>query len=1108
MKSLTTLCLALCCFPIYAQQSTARLLGTVTDPTGASVSDAIVTVTNTATKLVRDTRTDSTGDYSLTQLPIGEYSMQVEAAGFRKEALVGITLQVAQEARVDVKLSLGSTNESVTVEVKAPILNTESSTVGQVIENAAIENMPLNGRAFWQLAQLTPGVVFTPGGSDISSGGQGIRATRVGLRVSGNSRLAGGWFLDGFDITEYELGATSITPSTDAIEEFKVMAGGMSAEYALPSVINAALKSGTNSYHGSLYEYLRNEKLQARNFFQPTVAPLKRNQFGSTFGGPIKKDTIFFFADYEGSRTRQGTSVNSTVPTAAQLNGDFSGQRPIYDPLSTIPNPASPTTYIRTQFPGNVIPVTRLSPQALYFKSLFPVPNNGTNRYAYSPALSLDTDKFDIKVSPRLTEKDSLVSRYSYADNTETDPAAYPGLGNYPLHSRAQNLGLSYLHIFTPRLTWELAVNYYRTYFYFLNASNFNGKDVVSLAGITGFEGISNLQPAAPLLTFSGYTTLSGSTDNRPKANRIRTYQYRTAVTWTTGDHDMKFGAQLSHQAHAFLNGNASQGSFTFNGQYTQNPQSAGTTGDAFADFLLGYPQSVQRATPLQIFGDTGNFWSFYGQDNYRVSKNLTLNLGLRWELNSMYSGIRGQTNAFDFSTGKIIIPTINGVPDLTAQPGSAEIYNVFKPLLESSEAVGLPWSIRHPNYHDFAPRIGFAWRPFGSDKWAIRSAYGIFYIYPDTNILLGQVRTPPFNILQVITNDIPTATTLTPTRNLANYFLGQPLASLNATPSPTTGGSDYASTYTQSWNFTVQREFSSNIALEAAYVGNKGTHLQTSSEYNIPFPGPGNIQGRRPYPQWGVLDYKIWGGSSTYHSLQVKLEKRFANGFSVLGSYSWSKCMDGPGSEEGGAPAYYLDNLYHGPCDYDVPHNFVTSYIYELPFGRGRKYLSASPRVVDFVLGGWQWQGINTLQSGVPYSVTISTDRANTGVSQRPDSIAKPVELQDINCWYFTSANPACKALLPNQADTFALPALYTYGNSGRNILRGNRLVQLDMSLIKKFKLTETKVFDFRAQCYNITNTTSFSNPSTTENLATGGTITSTRNQPRLYEFSLKFSY
>jgi hypothetical protein len=1096
------------CQVVFAQESTARLLGTITDPTGAVIPHASVAVRNASTGIERRTIATESGEYSIPGLSIGQYVVTAEAPGFKTSTIAGLTLQVNQEARVDIRLSVGSAAESVEVTASAPVLVTDSSSVGQVIENVAIANMPLNGRAFWQLAQLTPGAVYTPGGSDIASGGQGIRASRIGLRISGSSRLAAGWLLDGFDITEYELGSTSITPSTDAIDEFKVMAGGMSAEYALPSVINAALKSGSNNFHGSAYEYLRNEKIQARNFFAPTVPPLKRNQFGATLGGPIKHDKIFFFADYEGARTRQGTTFNSSVPSLQQLAGDFAGARPIFDPLTTRVNPANTSQFIRDQFPGNAIPANRQSQQALYFKPWFPTPNSGASFFVYSPALSLDTDKFDIKVSPHLTAKDSLVSRYSYVANSEQDPQGIPALGTYPLHSRSQNAGLNYIHTFSPSVTAEATFNYYRTYFLLLNASSFNGQNVVQQAGITGYEGISNLQPAAPAINLSGYTALLGSTDNRPKANRIRTYQYRSALTWVHGKHLMKFGAQLSHQSHAFFHGQTSQGNFTFNGQYTQNPLSAGNTGDAFADFLLGDPSSMLRSTPLQIYGNTGSFWAFYGQDDYRVTRNLTINVGLRWELNSFFNGIRGQTNAFDFATGKIIIPTRNGTPDLTAQPGEDVMWQVFRPLLETSEEKGLPWSIRYPDYRDPAPRIGFAWRPFGSDKWVIRSAYGIFYIFPDTNQTQSQIAAPPFQLLQSINNDVPTATTLTPSRTLTNYFLGQALVNLNSTPAPTTGGTNYRSAYTQTWNFSVQHQLANNLAAEVGYVANKGTRLSAVSVYNIPPPGAGNVQARRQYPQWGVTRYLIWGGSSTYNSLQAKIEKRFTNGFSLLGAYTFSKCLDGPGSEEGGSPAFYLDNRYRGPCNFDVPHNFVTSYVWELPFGHGRKFLSSAGRVADFLIGGWQWQGINTYQSGVPYSVGISTDRANTAVSQMPDSIAAPVEPHNVGCWFFVAANPACHALLPNQADTFVLPAQFTYGNSGRNILYNNRLLQIDTSLAKSFRVTETKSFEFRAMAYNLTNTASFNTPGTTVNLATGGQVTSTRNQPRLFEFGLKFSF
>ncbi len=1098
-----------CAIPLPGQDSTARLLGTLTDQSGAVIPGATIAARNAATGVERKTSSNRAGDYSIPLLPIGDYTVTAEANGFRTSTLEGITLQVGQEARLDIKLAIGTASETVEVKASAPLVVTDSSSVGQVIDSATLANVPLNGRQFWQLAQLTPGAVFTPGGSDVTSGGQGIRASRVQLRLSGNSRLSGGWLLDGFDITEYEQGGTSITPSTDALEEFKVLAGGMSAEYRLPSVINAALKSGSNKFSGSLYEYVRNDKFQARNFFSPNVPELRRNEFGATLGGPIKRNHVFFFADYEGGRTRQGSTQNSTVPTPSEVNGNFAGQRPVFDPLTTTVNPANASQFLRTQFPGNVIPSSRIVPQASYFRSWFPTPNSGINQFIYSPALALDTDKFDVKVSPRLTDKDSLVSRYSFINNNENDVQGYPILGTYPLHSRAQDAGLSYVHIISPNMTAEAAFSYYRMYFFFQNASPFLGKDVITQAGITGFEGLSSQQPAAPQINLTGYAAIMGATDNRPKANRLRSYQYRSALTWTHGNHSIKLGAELSHQAHAFLNGNTSQGQLNFNGQYTQNPISTGSTGDAFADFLLGDPNSVQRSTPQQLFGVTGNFWSVYGQDDYRVTRDLTLNLGMRWEFNSWFNPIRGQTNAFDFATGKVIIPTMGGTPDLTTQANEAQNWAVFRPLLETTEQLGLAYGIRPPDYLCPAPRIGFAWRIMGSDKWVLRSAYGIFYIYPDTNQLQPLYRAPPFNIIQLVNNDQPTAAALVPSRTLGNFFLGQPIASAGVTPAITTTRTFFRDAYTQSWNLNLQHDLGHNLAAEVAYVGNKGTRLEYSSVGNIPFPGPGSIQGRRPYPNWGVFVFQEWGGSSTYHSLQAKLEKRFSSGFSALASYTFSKCLDGPGSEEGASPAWYLDPSNKGPCSYDVPQNFVTSYVWELPFGQGRRFLSAAPRAINFLIGGWQWQGINTIQSGVPFTPTISSDTANTGASsQRPNVVSSPVMVDTPGCWFFVAANPACRSAAPGQADTFALPSQYTYGNAGRSILRGNRLLQIDTSLFKNFKITESKSLDFRAQVYNLTNTASFNTPGTNINLSTGGQVTSTRNLPRVFEFGMKLNF
>ncbi len=541
------------------------------------------------------------------------------------------------------------------------------------------------------------------------------------------------------------------------------------------------MKSGSNSFHGSAYEYLRNEKIQARNFFSPTVPPLKRNQFGGTLGGPIRHDKVFFFADYEGARTRQGTTQNSNVPSVQQLNGDFSGGRPIFDPLTTAVNPANPSQFVRNSVSGQRHSGEPHVATGAYISSRwFPVPNNGPGLFVYSPSLSLDTDKFDIKISPRLTAKDSLVSRYSFVDNKEQDVQGYPALGYYPLHSRSQNAGLTYLHIFSPGITSEATFSYYRTYFLLLNASAFNGQNVVQQAGITGYEGISNLQPAG-------------------SAHQL--FRLRSA----SGEHGQS--AQGQPHPHLSIPIIIDLGSWqapdevrraTFSPGPCLFPRSkfagVGFTSMASTRKIRSAPET--RATPSPISSSairtaccaprrckSTATRAISGLSTARtitaITRNLTLNIGFRWELNSFLAGIRGQTNAFDFTTGNLIVPTVNGTPDLTAQPGAAQIWNVFRPLLETSEQKGLPWSIRYPDNRDPAPRIGLAWRAFGSDKWVVRSAYGIFYIFPDTNQTQGQINAPPFQLTQTINNDVPTATTLTPTRNLANFFLGNPLVAI-----------------------------------------------------------------------------------------------------------------------------------------------------------------------------------------------------------------------------------------------------------------------------------------------------------------------------------------
>jgi hypothetical protein len=1092
---------------LHAQVTTATLVGTVKDASGGAVPGADVSAKNLATGLTRSVLTGGDGNYVISNLPAGHYSVTATLSGFKTTTIPDIELQVAQQATVNPILEVGQTTQELTVTAAAPILNSVSSAVGQVVDTQMVESMPLNGRSFWQLTQLTPGAAYIPGGQNVRAGGTSIRASIVNVNVNGMAPAWTGWALDGANITEFQLGGTIIQPNVDALQEFKVESANMDAQYGhTPSMINASLKSGSNQFHGVVYEFLRNSAMDARNFFYlpppgSTLSKdaLRRNQPGATLGGPLKKNKSFFFVDFESLQLSQGVNANNVVASAPERTGDFSDilPRTIRDPLTGQP------------FPGNLIPANRLASQSQFLLPYMPPPNlvQGTTfRSVSTSALSQQIYKADGRFDHQLTGRDRLMVRYSIADNSEADPNPFPAIGQFDLHSRGQSAVISETHIFNPHWLNEARIAYYRSYFLFGTA--LPGVDIDKLAGIQGFDTTSSIR-SFPQINISGYASFVGSpSDQRPKQNRIRDWQYHDGIAYTNGKHDIKLGFELFHITNTFMSGTSAMGTFGFVGTYT---------GNGMADFMLGVPDNVVRADALNLWGAHGNFSGYYFQDNYRVTQNLTLNLGARWEINPFYTGVNNQISAFDFKNGKLILPS--GFA-LTSQPHIPELYALFQDRIELSNALGLPQSLRATDRRDWGPRIGLAWRPFGSDRWAIRSGYGIFYAYPDTNLVNNTVQSVPFNQTQTVFNDRPP---VVPTLTFGNFFLGQPIVSPNPNPGQpcsfgfvalscsatgiTGGPVNLRNTYVQQWNFSLQRQLTANLALDVAYVGNRTNRLSQFVQRNDPPPGAGAIQNRRPYPQWGAIRSVEYGGFGTYNSLQVKLESREWHGSSFLVSYTYSKCLDN-GSSESTSTAILIP-VNKAVCDFSIPQNFVASYTYALPVGRGRPFLSHLPAVVDGILGGWNISGITTLQKGLPFTPTISGDQANTGVgSQRPNLIASPIRVGNVSCWFFVAANPGCQALVPGAAATFAIPAQYTYGTSGRNILRADGLQQLDFTVTKQFRFTESKGLQFRAEFFNLTNTPTFATPATTIDTGSGGQVASTLNASRTIELALKLFF
>ncbi len=1083
------------------QVESGRIVGTVTDPNQASVPNAKVTVINTATNEITTVISNGQGDYTVTPLNPGLYQITIASPGFQTAKVERVEVQVNQSARADVELRLGSTDTTIEVTAAAPLLNTEQGSLGTVVTNQEIVNLPLNGRSFYDLAKLTPGAATLPGGGNLLR----IRANYIsGTAISGVRGVQTTFLLDGVDVTDHHQGGTLIQTSIDDLQEFSVMQNAYSGEFgSAGGILNMSSKSGTDRFHGGLFEFLRNDKLDSRNFFSPKRDVLKRNQFGGDLGGPLAlprflgpKGKTFFFIDYEGMRQRAGLVFSDIVPTAAMKAGNFSapGLNAIYDPLTT----ANGT---RTPFAGNVIPNNRLSPQALFFTKYLPDPNIGRNIFAYAPSQPLDTDQFTVRGDRSITDKERLFIRWSWDDYRESDPNAYPALGYADLHTRAQNVAAGLTSTFTPTLVNEALFSYMPQWIdlqAFGQGTNFNAE-----AGVTGFEGLERpgIAGSFPDFAWSGYTSMTGSAfDQRPKTQTFTVVQGIDNLTWVKGRHVFKFGVEIRYWNPLFTDSSNYQGSWSFTGVNTQNPAHTSGTGDAFADWMLGYPFSSARAYPGNWFGGDATYSHFFAQDDLKLTNRLTLNIGLRYEYSPWMQGYKGQLGTFDGKSAQpIIVASNTNQIDLTSQFSAPTAYSLFGKYIQTSHQAGLPLSITSPDNSQWAPRFGLAWRPFG-DRTVFRGGYGVFYEMENTD---GRVNR---NILPFLLGETVFATANTiPTRTLGNFFLGQPLGSAGVNPTLSPTYTHLQRGRDQHWNFGVQQQLSSDTVLQLDYVGNHGTHLNSTNPFNDPAPGPGAIQARRPYPIWGAISYFSQDMSSDYDALQAKFEKRFGSGLWYLLSYTYSKSLTIQDTPSAGGLFYFEK----ARSSFDVPQNIAFNLGYELPFGKGKAFLSNAGTLTQALVGGWRAQGIVILRSGQPFTPTISRDVANTGQgSQRPVVTGTPVIVGQPTCWFYVASNAACAGFDPSATSAFALPANYTYGNAGADVLRSSWLKDLDFSLFKDFHPTESTVLEFRAESFNLTNTPSFGIPNTAIDTSSGGVVTSTTNNPRQLQFALKFNF
>jgi len=1092
---------------LHAQVEQGRFVGRISDPQGAAMPGVTVQVQNVDTNIILTGVSNSSGEYVVTPVPAGNYVITVKAPGFSTANTRRIEVQVGQVVRQDVALTIGAVTDVVEVNTVAPLLSTDSATSGQVITNQQLTELPLNGRGFYQLASLTPGAaLLPPTGNSLA-----IRPEVVnGNVISGIRGSATSFLLDGVDVSEQHQGGTFIQTSIDALQEFSVQQSPYSAEFNRGGAsFNAATKSGTNRLHGTLFEFIRNDAFDAKRYFLPTSQrkqKLRRNQFGGNLGGPIRipglyngMNRSFFFFNYEGLRLSNGQTFNGTVPSDNQRAGIFT--RNIYDRNTLVGG-------VPQQFPNNTIPQDRISPQARMILEYIPHQNTAAGTFSYAPNQTIGFDQFITKIDHQLTAKNRLSARWVYVKQNEIDPNLAPALKTASLTSWGQDIQASLNTSIGNTMVNELRAHFMPSHVRlnaFLQGTDFNGQ-----FGVTGFSDMlrAGVGGSFPDYAWSGYSSIQGQGfDQRPKSQDRKAVEVADNYTILYGRNSFKFGTLIRYYQWIGYDSGNYAGQFNFNGNASNDATStkaaSANSGDPYADFLLGYPSAVTRSYAADNFGGQGLYRQFFFQDDFRASDHLTLNLGLRYEYSPWLNGYKGQVGTFDPTQPKPIIISGDGpVPDLTAQPVAPRAYEVFSKYITTTSEVGLPSTVTYTDKRQFAPRVGLAYSI--NEKTVLRAGFGIFYEPEGTS---GRVNLNMLPYRLAETQNQPQ--NVTPTKTLANFFLGNPLGSIDSNPSlvPATIYASMGANYHYSLN--VQRQLSSKDVLEAGFVANRGIHLSASNNFNDPTPGPGAVQPRRPYNQWSGITFQTQDMNSNYNSLQVKYDHRFSHGFSALVAYTYSKWLQYAQTPAlGGVQGYE-----YALSSSDIPHNVAISGTVQLPFGRNRHYLNHSNGFVNAVLGGWQLQTINVLRSGTPFTPVVSGDIANTGVGgQRPDpsGVTTPGYKKSLSAWFdkgrYIVANHVANGTIGGAARVGN--DVYRYGQVRANTLRSDIYRQFDASIFKNFQMPHQSTLSFRAEFFNLPNTPSFSAPNATIDAAAGGTVTGTSNNSRNLQFALKYNF
>jgi hypothetical protein len=1049
--------------PLPGQTTSTAILGAVTDPTGAAVTGAVVTVTNIDTGVSRRGVTNVAGYYNVAGLDPGKYKITMEKPGFKTQVRSDLVLLVNQKLNLDFALEIGAVGETVTVEAQTPVVDSASAALGTVINENKIVELPLNGRNYAQLAYLIPGV--TPGqrhSNDTVNFSNPYQISANGQRQF-NTELT----LDGVSVNSALLNQSNLRPSIDALQEFRVQTGNYSAEFGMQSgaQVNLVLKNGTNQFHGDLFEFLRNQKLDARDFFQTRTqdkTPFKQNQYGVVLGGPIIKNKTFFFTSYEGFDKNKAVFGQATVLTPTQRQGILSNvATPIKDPYNS-----------GLVFPNNVIPDSELAPQAQALLKYMPLPNTtGTLNFTGATVTDVAQNQGFLRIDHQLRDSDRLFVRYAVSDQhipqTQLDP-------NFALNQdiRDQNATINEIHLFNSSTLNEFRISYNRANDQFFGPSRANFDPLRDL-GISGVSEVPAIK-GIPDIVIPGILEV---TENFlvPLTQLDWTYSVAENVSKTWRTHTFKAGMDFRKMRLDRFFQQSNRGGFTFTGA---------VSGNSIADFLLGFPASTSRAVGPGIFNNIHQVREgYYAQDDWRVSSNLILNIGIRYEIMGVPQDSGGNLRTFDFST------------------------------LQLTPAFGVTAPLYKPDHHNFAPRLGFAYSPFklGGKQTVIRGGYGIYYNMPQIQIYTLQGNNPPAS--------------LTESYNIAG---GQVLTLANGFPT-TAGGapafpaiqpiaSDFKPAYVQSWTFTIQQEVAKNTVVEVGYVGSKSTRLDQTEALNMPIPGPGPNQVKRPFPQIGPIRYFSSDSNATYEGVQSRFERRMDHGVTVLAAYTFSKTIDDnfTASSTPLNTARWAQNPLDRKAEksqssFNIPQRFSLTYIWE-PF---RSNSLAGSKLLAAVARGWQISGTTTIQSGLPFSIQVPGDPANLGsfgTNIRANRIGPSLPAgfhQDPYQWIFPGSFQDPDAATSSKCVAAPSSCNY-YGNLGRLTERGPGVNDWDLGIARHFPIHERQSLEFRFEMFNAFNRPHFDTPNYTTDTAIFGRITATNPliPNRELQFALKLMF